>query len=240
MHVSSAYHERIPWPVTSQMMDAVNTDNNHEKAIKEACVDLKCSDESCVKSVEALKLQKITTGNEEDSVVENSKKKRKCEGTIGSLMNVAMIADAADKDIKIHNLTEENARLKQQHLAAVKPEVEEKSTETKLTRSLPLPNTSTLIQQIQSSIDERFAELKDYIGLSIDERIKNVSTDASYASKVENNIQTLKDQSSPSVSAGVQSFRSIIMSARNEDLAEKRDKKLRCTNIIIHGLKKIN
>ena len=28
-----------------------------------------------------------------------------------------------------------------------------------------------------------------------------------------------------------------MMSARNEELAEKRDKKVRCTNIIIHGLK---
>ena len=28
-----------------------------------------------------------------------------------------------------------------------------------------------------------------------------------------------------------------MMSARNEELAEKRDKKMRCNNIIIHGLK---
>ena len=154
-------------------------------------------------------------------------------------MNVAMIADAGDKDIKIQNLTEENARLKQFHIATVnKPEVEEKSTETNIARSLPLPNTSTLIQQIQSSINERFAELKDYIGQSIDERIKNVSTDANtYASKVANNMKTVKDLSSSSADPGVQNFRSIMMSARNEELAEKRDKKVRCTNIIIHGLK---
>ena len=40
-------------------------------------------------------------------------------------MNVAMIADAGDKDIKIQYLTEENARLKQCHIATVnKTEVE--------------------------------------------------------------------------------------------------------------------
>ena len=239
---------------TDEEDDKINTDNR-EEAIKEACTDIKCSDESCVKSVEALKkliqdqaaqitdlqekLQAITTRSEEtDSVAENTTKKRKREGTIGSLMNVAMIADASDKDIKIVNLTTENERLKQQNLAVVnKPAVEEKSTETTLTRALPLPNTSTLIQQIQRSIDERFTELKDHIGMAIDERIKIVRNSASYASKVRNDIQDLNNQSSSSAPEDVQSFRSIMMNARNEDLAEKRDKKMRSTNIIIHGPK---
>ena len=108
---------------------------------------------------------------------------------------------------------------------------------TTLTRALPLPNTSTLIKQIQSSIDERITELKDHIGMAIDERIKIVRNSASYASKVRNDIQDLNNQSSPSAPDDVQSFRSIMMNARNEDLAEKRDKKMRSTNIIIHGQK---
>ena len=233
--------------------DKINSDS-HIEAINEACANLKCSDESCMKSVEVLKkliqnqasqiidlqekLKVITTGNEEkDEVEENIAKKRKREGTIGNVMDVAMIADAADKDIKIQNLTTENERLKQQNIALNKPTVEEKSTEANLTQSPSLPNTTTLIQQIKSSIDERFAELKDHIGLAIDERTKNVRTDASYASKVGNNLRSLNNQSSSNVPDDVQSFRSIVMNARNEDLAEKRDKKLRSTNIIIHGLK---
>ena len=50
-------------------------------------------------------------------------------------------------------------------------------------------------------------------------------------------MNTVKDLSSSSADPGVQNFRSIMMSARNEELAKKRDKKVRCTNIIIHGLK---
>ena len=78
-----------------------------------------------------------------------------------------------------------------------------------------MSNTSTLIQQIKSSINERFAELKDNIGQSIGERIKNVSTDT-YASKVAYTIKTVKDLSSSSTDPGVQNFSSIMMSARNE------------------------
>ena len=93
--------------------DDYNDYDNHDEAIQEACANITCNDKSCVKSIEALKkliqdqaaqitelqekLHKTTTGyQEEDSGVENSTKKRKRGGTIGSLMNVAMFADAGD------------------------------------------------------------------------------------------------------------------------------------------------
>ena len=82
--------------------DDYNDDDNHDKAIQEACANITCNDKSCVKSIEALKklirdkasqitelqkkLQKTTTGyQEEDSGVENSTMKRKRGGQLEAL-----------------------------------------------------------------------------------------------------------------------------------------------------------
>ena len=51
------------------------------------------------------------------------------------------------------------------------PKAKDKSTEAKKPRALPIPNYSTLVQEVQSSIDERFAKMQEAIGILIEEKL---------------------------------------------------------------------
>ena len=165
--------------------------------------------------------------NVTDANDKNAKKRKRDE----EVMNVALINDSHDKDIRIKTLLEENALLKRQLEAAdtltPKPDADDKGSEARKKRVLPVPNPVAVIEGLQSTIIEN---IKDVIGSLIDEKLQNKlcpssTTDAqpSYASAVGKTDQ-------------VHNFREIMAAAKNEDLAEEREKNYRLSNLIIHGM----
>ena len=89
------------------------------------------------------------------------------------MMNTAAIADSCAKDIMIKTLTGENITLKEQQANGVhtqKSRSEDKSTEARTPRMLPVPNPAVMIEGLQTSIIEK---IKDVIGTLIDEKLQN-------------------------------------------------------------------
>ena len=198
------------------------------------------------RQAEIIKKLKNEMANYEDLHEENlSSKKRKRD-----LFDEAMIADSSDKDIKIKELLEENTLLKerlsnpnqvlekQQTADNVKKVKADKSTEAKA-RLLPdrPTNVEALFQELQKTFDKKISDLKEFLQVSVDEKFKQQNQEKdkqTYASTASAGIQGVPAQQKQN---DVQSFREIMMNARNEELAEERDKKIRSANIVIHGLK---
>ena len=129
-------------------------------------------------------------------------KKRKCHKSIEEEIDDVMIANAADKEIEIQNLRNENAKLKKE------------------TSKLPRSTTNTqaiedIVENIQVAINNRFQVLQDSLTTSIDEKIKISTThtnEISFADAVTSGAHTPPD------------FRKIMLTNRNEQLVEERDK----------------
>ena len=84
-----------------------------------------------------------------------------------------------------------------------------------------------IVRNIQVAINNRFQVLQDSLTATLDEKIKN--------STVPINGTPFAD----AVSSGTQNppdFRKIMMTNRNEQLVEERDKAARVKNLIIHGM----
>ena len=160
-----------------------------------------------------------------------------------------MIADSADKDILIKELTDENENLKKKQTIenrTRKPPVEDKAIEAR--RSLPVPNVASIIEEMNTTINDRLAEIKDVVVSLIDEKldrkletVKQVSfSGKSYASTILGNTSatTSDDNAKHQISdPNVPNLRSIMMSQKNEELLEQNDRKNRARNFIIHGNK---
>ena len=188
--------------------------------------------------------------NEESETT--GKKKRKRGNDIEDVINTEMIANSADKDILIKELTDENENLKKQQTIVNhtrKSQVKDEAIEVR--RSLPVPNAATIIEEINSSINKRFAEIKDVIGSLIDEKldrkletVKQVLYSVkSYASNILGNTSatTSDDIAKDQISEpNVPNLRSIMMSQKNEELLEQNDRKNRARNLIMHGKKEEN
>ena len=158
-----------------------------------------------------------------------TKKKRKREDELEDVFNAEIIANSADKDILIKELTDENENLKQRALGAQqrKTQLEDKAIEAR--RILPQP-TTTMLEEIRSSINEQLGDIKEAIGSLIDEKLESKLGNrklVSYAGKVAANTGTIQDE--------VSNFRDVIAAAKNEELAEDRKRNFRFNSIIIHG-----
>ena len=185
--------------------------------------------------------------NEESETTGNKKRKRGKE--IEDVINAEMIADSADKDILIKELTDENENLKKKQTIenrTRKPPVEDKAIEAR--RSLPVPNVASIIEEMNTTITDRLAEIKDVVVSLIDEKldrkletVKQVSfSGKSYASTILGNTSatTSDDNAKDQISdPNVPNLRSIMMSQKNEELLEQNDRKNRARNFIIHGKK---
>ena len=99
-------------------------------------------------------------------------------------------------------------------------------------------NDST-ITFIEKVIDSRFNTMQNNLVNLIEERLNANCNETSYASTTKgtqnNRITTITNPNKPHAP----NFRSIMMSTRNEELAEQRDKKARESNIIIHGKEEV-
>ena len=172
------------------------------------------------------------------------KKKRKRDDAIEDVINAEMIADAADKDILIKELTDENENLKKQQKIR-KPQVENKAIEAR--RLLPDPNSSAIVNEINDSFSAKINEIKEVIGSLIDEKLErrlgNASNNSysgnSYAATVMGATRaTTNEVSGDDVGdAKVPDLRSIMLNQKNEELLEQSDRRNRAQNLIMHGKK---
>ena len=163
-----------------------------------------------------------------------TKKKRKREDELEDVFNAEITANSTDKDILIKELTDENENLKQRALGAQhrKTQLEDKAIEAR--RILPQP-TTTMLEEIRSSINEQLGDIKEAIGSLIDEKLESKLGNrklVSYAGKVAASTGTIQDE--------VSNFRDVIAAAKNEELAEDRERNFRFNNIIIHGREDID
>ena len=109
------------------------------------------------------------------------------------------------------------------------------------------PSGKNLLKEIEKSMQNRFTEMQKNLTHLIDEKIKVNSCantgEPTYASTIlgyntEPNNNTGQKQSNQATP--INNFRTIMMSTRNEELAEEKDKKLRSCNVIIHGREENN
>ena len=143
-----------------------------------------------------------------------SGKKRKFHKSIEEEIEDVVIANAADKDIEIQNLKNENAMLKK--------ETGKSSRSTNNTQAV-----EDIVENIQVAIKNRFQVLQDSLTATIDEKIKNSTVPingTSFADAVSSGTQNPPD------------FSKIMMTNRNEQLVEERGKAARAKNLIIHGI----
>lgn len=94
------------------------------------------------------------------------------------------------------------------------------------------------IEQIGKTLEETILKQVNDNNQLIEEKLKEVMVyTKSYAESAKNN---LIPNGTPVEPAGNVNLRTIMHEARNEELAEERDKKLRSANIILHGVNEIN
>ena len=105
--------------------------------------------------------------------------------------------------------------------------MEDKAVEAR--RSLPQP-TTTMIEEIRSSINDQLGNIKEAIGSMIDEKLERKlgnRKSETYAGKAAVNGGSIQEE--------VSNFRDVIAAAKNEELAEDRERNFRLNNLIIHG-----
>ena len=170
-----------------------------------------------------------------ENAIKNRLRSRKREEEADEVMNVALIADSHDKDIKIKRLQEEISALKhrlgkfedQQPISHVK----DKEKEAKPARLLPAVPDSTF-EEIQVSIIEK---IKDVFENQIESTVDKVLN--AKLVKTKNYANVLPSETNKNK---VDDFRSIMLATKNEERVEERDKAFREKNIIIHGVEESN
>ena len=133
-------------------------------------------------------LEKYKASNTDEA---NETKKRKRDD-LGDVMNIAMVADSFEKDEKIKELRDEVSKLKlelkKSRETQCKPSVADKKTEVKsrILPETPVPNLQTLLDKMDTKMEEQMTQIKKLINSSIDEKIgKQIPQSATltYASK---------------------------------------------------------
>ena len=182
--------------------------------------------------------KRTDTVNENTEATESQSKKRKREDeAMKDVMNVAMIKDSHDKDIRIQSLTEENILLKQQKQAidvhTQKPPVEDKATEARAPQTLPALDPAAVIEELQTSIIEK---IKDVIGTLIDEKLE------SKLEKIEEKHSINTTQANKSFAEAVagnlnlNTIEVAMQDAKNNERIIETERVKRDKNIILHGV----
>ena len=166
-------------------------------------------------------------------------KKRRIDEEHESVDTAVCLDGNKELQKEMERLREENKTLTERLQKAL-DKTSQQPEETNDTAIEETKNES-LVERIENSFNERFAAMQANLVEIIDEKISNVNSNSSsipinqksYASTTAGNSETSNKQHQKIPS--VQNFRSLMMSARNEELAEEKDKKERMCNIIIHG-----
>ena len=213
-------------------------------------LDYESDEESCdkkEKEIESLKQtieeqtniiaqlrEELAKRTENSDINENQVKKRKRDEEPNEVMNVALINDSHDKDIKIKLLTEELNALKQQSetndARSKKPQCEDKGTEIKASRVLPSVNPAAVMESLQTSIIDKIKDvISNQIEITVDKVLqKKLGSAKTYADATSRSDNTIQNSTADD-------FRSIMLATKNEELVEQRDRTFRERNLIIHG-----
>ena len=148
--------------------------------------------------------------------------------------------DIVNKDEEILELKKQNESLKEQISERTQTSDEPLKDITNSEKLTFKPHEGdTIITYLEKAIDNRINSMQNNLVNLIEEKLNTNCTEKSYASTtkgITNNETTTITNPNKAV---VPNFRSIMMSTRNEELAEQRDKKARESNIIIHGKEEI-
>ena len=150
-------------------------------------------------------------------------KKRKLEGVTDN-------EECTHLKKQVENLSERlNERENELHEAWEKL-AESEWTEQPSPKNTPISTSSAenMIGSIQESLDARFKLLQDTLTAAIDDKIKN-----------ENSNESARRSYTDAVSAGAQkpqAFHNVMLTTRNEEIVEEKDKAARASNLIIHGV----
>lgn len=161
----------------------------------------------------------------DNAVHGNDPKKRKIDP-----LDMIMIADAGDKDIRIGELMKQVTLLTEE-LAAERRKREDKSAEVKKSHLLPTPNYSTLIQEVKEMIGPLIEETLEK---KLEEKLGTVRPDVE-AEGAQSSKRSYATALQGSKNDRVNNFRDIVAAAKNEEKAEERERNSRQNNIIIHG-----
>ena len=177
----------------------------------------------------------------------NESKKRKRDAS--EVLDIAMVADSFNKDQLIRELKKEIETLKSQlRNGSTTPAktVADKYTEPKPARALPanppLPNITTLFQELQNGVEQKINDMKVSIEASMEKKIARAfgssnSIGTTYAAATRTTTTDGKEASSfPTTNQG-NDFRTIMADTKNEELLTENDRQRRAANIIIHGVK---
>ena len=160
-----------------------------------------------------------------------------------------MVADSFNKDQMIRELKKEIETLKSESRngsSTPAKAVADKYTEPKPARALPanppLPNITTLFQELQNGVEQKINDMKVSIEAAMEEKIarafgssSSVGTTFAVATKTTLPTDGKPPSSFPTTNQG-NDFRTIIADTKNEELITENDRQRRATNIIIHGV----
>ena len=175
------------------------------------------------------KIDELTNGSSEE-ITENVTKKRKMQN-VESLINTTIIEDSSNKDIEITALALENRKLKEQ----IEHQNKENEQDIEINRQ-PMRIT----EQLERKIEEKLAKGIESIKADLEKILQNryaeqeepTNSTTKHALDYSKAVQKTRYQQSPA-----ENFRDIARMAKQEELEEENQKRLRQNNILIHGRK---
>ena len=167
-----------------------------------------------------------------------SKKRKRDAASIKGDIDLAIVADSADKDIKIQMLIDENRILKDKlsssgnsQVTQDKPTTFDKSTTAK-GRTLPSnPPLASLLSEMEELIEKKFNNLEDKISVIVEKKLdarqiaNKEQVKMSFAEALSNNVENKNDCVEKAIKA-TQNYERVMETERH-----KREK-----NIVIHGV----
>lgn len=237
-------------------LDTSGGSNGDEKLLETSVPALQRTIREQASTIEKLRMQLMTVT---EDVKQNKKRKR--DGTDKDTPEPSTKADTSDISVNLRKLRDENKTLKEKLTTmAEKLTSYEKQAESTENRSFndktkgalakrilpsnpPLPNISTLLQEMQSALTKNMTvemkKMESSLELSINDKITKTCHELqtkSYAASVTGNTND-SDKQEKVTAPKVANLRTIMMNQKNEEILEENDRKTRAKNFVVHGKK---
>ena len=220
------------------VMEEIEVDANSEEGYKREIDFLKKTVERQAAQINKLnetishqltKIEELTNGSSEE-ITENVTKKRKMQN-VESLINTTIMEDSSNKDIEITALTLENRNLKEQ----IENRNKENEQDIEINRQ-PMRITEQLEKAIEEKLAKGIESIKADLEKILQKRHAEQEEPANNTTKhtldYSKAVQNTRYQQSPA-----ENFRDIARMAKQEELEEENQRRLRQNNILIHGMK---
>ena len=103
------------------------------------------------------------------------------------------------------------------------------------------PMDSGSSTSLDSKLQQFSRDIFNTVTKIVDEKLSTVQSMVNIPEKISENCKTFKEaltENIPSISTPT-NFKDVINESRNEQLVQERERKLRSTNIIVHGVKEV-